>query len=307
MVGENNDLSQRLWVFILTAFLLLLLIGGGIAVFEVGQGKIQHDNRGTGSATPPKQTPTVTLTPQPLFFDDFVDNSKGWSVGNIAGYSRTVERGKLTLTGTNHRILIESLPTTTVFYDFSLTTTFTLMRADENDKVGLYLRGDSNLDHDYRVDIFGDGRYAVAKESLNFYNQEISNPLIKPSRSDALKPVGKQNTLSLVMKGATLELIMNGTIVNTITDTDYTHGQIALFVEHGSTSEGVSAVFSNIEIAPAPYQLPSSPTLSSGLLFRLPTPLSRLAALRQSVMNGLPHPPPPGVAMVKRSLGKARK
>lgn len=288
MVGENNDFSQRLWLFILTAFLLLLLIGGGIAVFEVGQGKIQHDNRGTGSVTPPKQTPTVTLTPQPLFFDDFVDNSKGWSVGNIAGYSRTVERGKLTLTGTNHKILIESLPTTTVFYDFALTTTFTLMQADKNDKVGLYLRGDSNLDHDYRVEIFGDGRYAITKESLNFYNQELSSPLIKPSRSNALKPTGKQNTLSVVMKGPTLELIMNGTIVNTVTDTDYTHGQIALFVEHGSTSEGVSAVFSNIEIDPAPYQLPFSPGQPRGIA---PTP----------------QPPPPGVAMVKRSPGKARK
>lgn len=285
MVGENDDFSQRLRLFILISFLLLLIIGGGIAVLEVSQGKLIHDNRGTVSASSPKQTPTVTLTPQPLFFDDFVDNSKGWSVGDIAGYTRTVERGKLTLTGTNHRILIESLPTTTVFNDFALTAIFTLMQGDENDKVGLYLRGDSNLDHDYRIEIFGDGRYAVTKEALDFYNQELSTLLIKPSRSDALKPAGKQNTLSVIMKGPTLVLTMNGTVVNTITDTDYTHGQIALFVDHGSTSERVSAVFSDITIDPAPYQLPSSPTASAGL----------------------PHPPPPGVAIVKRSPGIARK
>ncbi len=285
MGGENNDLSQKLRLFILTSFLLLLVIGGGIAVFEVGQGKFVHDNRGTVSASPLKQVPTVTITPQPLFFDDFVDNSKGWSVGNIAGYSRTVERGKLTLTGTNHKILIESLPTATIFNDFSLTTTFTVMRADADDKIGLYLRGDSNLDHDYRLEIFGDGRYAVTKESIDFYDKEFSTPLIKPSRSDALKPTGRQNTLSVIMKGPTLVLIMNGTVVNSVTDTDYTHGQIALFVDHGSTSEGVSAVFSDIAIYPAPYQLPSFPAPS----------------------KGLPHPPPPGVAMVKRSPGIARK
>ena len=294
MVSKNNDFSQKLRVFILICFLLLLLIGGAIAVLEVSQGKLTYDNRGTVSASSPKQTPTVTLTPQPLFFDDFVDNSKGWSVGDIAGYTRTVERGKLTLAGTNHRILIESLPTTTVFNDFSLTAIFTLMQADKNDKVGLYLRGDSNLDHDYRVDIYGDGRYDVEKEALDFYNQEFATPLINPSRSDALKPTGKQNTLSVIMKGPTLVLMMNGTVVNTISDTDYTHGQIALFVEHGSTSAGVSAVFSDITIYPAPYQLPSSPGQSVAPRF---------------IVGGAstPHPPPPGVAIVKRSPGMARK
>lgn len=285
MVGENNDLSHRLRLFILTAFLLLLIIGGGIAVFEVSQGKVIQDNRGTVSASTVKHTPTVTLTPQPLFFDDFLDNSKGWSISNIAGYTRTVEDGKLTLTGTNHKILIESLPTTTIFNDFSLTTTFTLVQADQHDKVGLYLRGDSNLDHDYRLEIFGDGRYALNKESLDFYNKEISTPLIKPSRSAALKPTGRQNRLSITMKADTFVLVINGTIVNTITDPDYTHGQIALFVEHGSTSEGVSAIFSDITIYPAPDQLPSS------------TPPAA----------DLPHPPPPGVAIVKRSPAIARK
>ena len=286
MIGENNYPSHKWRLLLWTMFLLLLIVGGSIAVFEVSQGKIVHDNRGVVSVATPKHTPTTTLTPpQPLFFDDFLDNSKGWSVSNIAGYTRTVENGKLTLTATNHKILIESLPTSTIFNDFSLTTTFTLLQADEHDSVGLYVRGDSNLDHDYRIDIFGNSEYAVSKESLDLHNNDISTPLISPIHSDVLKPVGQQNSLSVMMKESTLLLILNGTMVNTMTDVDYTHGQIALFVENSATSDGVSAIFSDITIYPAPDQLPAFPN-SSG---------------------DLPHPPPPGVAMVKRSPGNARK
>lgn len=55
----------------------------------------------------------------------------------------------------------------------------------------------------------------------------------------------------------TLVLLINDTPVKTITDSDYTSGQIALFVEHATTSNGVKASFSSVAVYPAPDQLPS--------------------------------------------------
>ncbi len=43
---------------------------------------------------------------------------------------------------------------------------------------------------------------------------------------------------------------MNNTVVTTLTDSDYTRGQIALFVNNGETSDGVTAVFSSIVVYP---------------------------------------------------------
>ena len=75
--------------------------------------------------------------------------------------------GQLVLSDTNHKILIESLPTNAIFSDFALTVTFTMLKGDENDSVGLYVRGDTNLDHDYRIDISGNNKFAISKELLN--------------------------------------------------------------------------------------------------------------------------------------------
>jgi len=200
---------------------------------------------------------TLTPTPQPLFSDNFADNSKGWYVSDVSGYTRTVSNNRLTLSATNHKILVESVPANQTFDDFTLTTTVTLLQADANDSVGLYMRGDSNLDHDYRIAISGNTMYSISKESLDANNEQVVSYLVPPTHSAALHPLGQANTLTVTMQGPALTLSINGTTVTSIIDTDYTHGQIALFVANGSTSDGVTAAFSSIEIDPLPDQ-PSS-------------------------------------------------
>jgi hypothetical protein len=152
--------------------------------------------------------------------------------------------------------LVESVPSSTVFSDFALTTTFTLPEGDKNDSVGLFLRGDSNLDHDYRIDIYGDSTYTVSKESLDEDNQQIIKTLVDHTQTPWLRDLRKSNTLTVIMEGPVIVLILNGAIIKSIDDTDYVHGQIALFVENGSTSDGVTANFSSIVICSAPAQLP---------------------------------------------------
>jgi len=230
------------------------MIGSTITLFQGNRGNTDQHNRGTAIAVKPTITPTLSLTP--LFSDNFLDNDKGWSIGDVADYTRHVGNGKLTLMSTNHKILIESLPTSALFNDFSVTVDLTILRADGHDRAGLYVRGDSNLDHDYRLDILGNMTYAINKESLDTKNNVQTISLVDPTHTSALKPIGRENTLTVIMKGSILVLQINGTVVDSVADTDYTQGQIALFVENGKTSDSVAATFSDIVIYPAPDLLP---------------------------------------------------
>jgi hypothetical protein len=227
-----------------------------------------HGTHPTATSTPtptPTSTGTegITPVPTPFFSDDFSNNDQGWYMSNTGGYTRSLTAAGLTLTDTNHNPMIESLPTNHKFDDFTLTTTLTLKQGDANDSTGVYLRGDSNLDHDYRIDIFGNNTYAISKEYLDTANTPQTLSIVASTHASSLRPRGEANTLTVIMKGPTMILLINGKLVNAIIDEDYTHGQIALFVANSVTSSGVTAVFSNIEIDPAPDQFPLTETCAS--------------------------------------------
>jgi len=235
--------------------LLVLILGGVFLTLRFANEKA-HTSSPHQKTSTPTQLPTVQGTVQPLFSDNFVDNSKGWSVVNVSGYLRSLQDGTLTLSNTTHNVLVESIPTSMTFTNFSLTTTFTLAQGDENDSVGLYLRGDSNLDHDYRVDVFGNNTYTISKEALNESNTLEQTYLVRPSHTPLLKALGQKNTLTVIMQGSALVVQINGATVRSVTDTSYTHGQIALFVSNGQTSSGVAAKFHNLIIYPLPDKFP---------------------------------------------------
>ncbi len=265
MFGENTFVVKHRRLLVAIVCLLLLLLASSILLVTTIKGSrgnspySAHRRGSAGSTVTPGATPSIFLTPTPLFSDDFSNNSKGWAMSK-GGYTRSLDQDQLTLSATNHQILTESLPTSTTFSDFTLITTFTFVKGDAHDSVGLYLRGDSNLDHDYRIDIFGNNTYVISKESLDVSNIEETMTLINPTRTSHLLPTGQANTLTVMMKGSSLVLQINGATVESITDTDYTHGQIALFVENGATSDGVTATFSHIEVNPAPDQVPAQAT-----------------------------------------------
>ena len=243
----NKKRTQR--VLLYSVVLLFLLAGGIFLTLRLANGKV-HTSPPLQKTSTPTQLPTATV--QPLFSDDFMNNSKGWSVVNEAGYTRMLENGSLMLSNTTHNVLVESIPIRTVFTNFSLTTTFTLVQGDKNDSVGLYLRGDSNLDHDYRIDVFGNNTYAISKEALDESNTLEQTYLVRPSATSLLKPPGQKNLLAVSMQGSTMVVQINGKTVHSLTETSYTHGQIALFVANGETSNGVTAKFHELVI----YALP---------------------------------------------------
>src|SRR5215469_7262464 len=156
---------------------LLLLIGSSFLFISRIEGSQAISTHNSAKATPSHQptiaptstptivqadiSPTVSSTPEPIFSDYFVDNTKGWLVGDSAGtgYNRTIDLNGLTLSATNHKILIESLPGNNMYDNFLLSTAFIFQPGSAGDSMGIYIRGDSNMDHDYRIEIAGNNTY----------------------------------------------------------------------------------------------------------------------------------------------------
>lgn len=233
--------------------LVCLLVGGGVFFLVLSKG-----NTASSVTTTSINGTTAGTASGALFSDDFANNSKGWDTGSGSGYSSTVGKHAMVLSEANHKILAEPIPGSgsiaTTYSDFSVTTTFTIMKADQNDSVGLYVRGDDNLSQGYFVDIFGDNTYDIVKV---FPNANQDTFLISPTNSSAINSVGQQNKLTVIMKGPKIVVLINDKVVNSISDSAYPSGQLAIFAENGRSSDGVKATFSSVSIYPAPAQLPS--------------------------------------------------
>lgn len=237
--------------------LLLLVVGGGI--FFIVKSKGSNTNvTSNGSTSSTTNSATATPTPIPLFTDNFADNSKGWGLASSSGYSSTINNNIMTLAEANHKILNMTIPASNnvsaTYSDFEVTTMLTLLKADQNDSVGLYIRGDSNLSQGYFIDIFGDNSFDIVKI---FADSSKDTFLVSPTSSSTINPVGRKNKLTIVAKGAKLVVLINDKLVSSISDSNgYTNGTIALFVENGQSSNGVQASFNNVVVYPAPVRLP---------------------------------------------------
>jgi len=238
--------------------LLIALSISGILLFLANKSHVAKHIASTATPTP---TPTniymETPPPQAVFYDTFINNALGWGLSNNAGYIRTLADHKLTLTNTNpNTTLIESLPTNAIYDNFIVSVDLTIVKAGMNDSAGIYIRGDSNLDHDYRIEINGGTTFDIAKEYLDSQNNPHAAFLDGPRSSSALHPPGVQNTITVTMKGSQLMLYINNAEVSSITDSDYTTGQIALFAHTGMTSSGDTVSFSRVEVDHTPDQVP---------------------------------------------------
>jgi len=247
----------HLLVIVGVAILLLAILGGSIFTLSRSRSATitQHGTTTNSSVAPVPSSAS-------LFSENFADDSKGWGIGSGPGFSSSIAHTMLNMSEANHRVLDIAIPgsnnTHAIYSDFSATTTFTLLKADQNDSAGLYVRGASvngNFSQGYFVDIYGDNSYDIFKV---FADSTKDTFLVRPTPSSAINAVGQQNKLTVAMKGSNMVVLINDKFLISVSDTDFKSGQIALFVENGKSSNGVQASFSSVLVNPAPKQLPSS-------------------------------------------------
>ena len=239
---------------IVCSTLLLLFLLSLCSIFFIvrsaGKGAQPIDNTEMHSPAS-SATPVYLETPpaQSMFYDTFKNNALGWSISNASGYYRTVKSGELILTNTNPgTTIIESLPTNSTFDNCKLIVDFTILKANIYDSVGVYIRGDTNLEHDYRIDFYSNHTFDIAREYIDSRNNPQITMLVGPESVPGLKPQGESNIVTLIMIGSQLQLFVNNVQISMVSDSEYSAGQVALFARLGDHSQEVSVSFDKVEI-----------------------------------------------------------
>ena len=247
---HSGRLRHIIFIVIIVMLLLLSISSFFFIVKSRGNGSQLATNTETPTPTPsPTSIYAETPPAQSEFYDTFENNALGWSVSSTAGYYRTVKAGVLTLMNMNAgTTMVESLPTNSTFDNGTIIVDLTILKASVDDSVGLYVRGDSNLEHDYRIDLNGNGTFDIAKEYLDANNNPQSDILLGPKIDPVLNPQGERNTITLTMFGSQMQLFINKVKVGDVIDGDYISGQVALFIHLGASSHDVEASASRVEI-----------------------------------------------------------
>jgi hypothetical protein len=230
--------------------LITILVGGAFAGYVFYQSHTQNSNV------------TVTLTKvstpavAPLFKDSFANNKTGWDLTSMPGkFSARVGGGSMVLEDDDNKFLTEILPGMR-FTDFRLDVDAILTRGDPNNGYGVFIRAglsqDGQLGTYYRVELYGDGNFAIFKGTLNTNGQSKSTQVQDFPVNDAIAKVGHVNHITIIAKGSAMTLIVNGQIVFTYTDDNYKSGSVALFVSNlPSVAPGAQATFTNLAIFPS--------------------------------------------------------
>ncbi len=261
MSEEKSDVAnaqkhqpERVTRYIFIALIAILFLLSMSGFFFVLRNKGISSQLSTNvETTTPSPTPTLVYleTPPALseFYDTFKNNALGWSVSSTAGYFRIMNPGELTLMDTNRgTTVVESLPTNAVFDNCTVSVDFTMLKVGWDDSIGIYVRGDTSLEHDYRIDLNGNGTFDVAKEYLDSRNNPQTVMLVGPENDSSLNPQGDLNTITLTLNGSQLQIFMNNVMIGLVNDSDYTAGQVALFAHLGEHSPEIAVSFSRVEI-----------------------------------------------------------
>ncbi|HVU70382.1 MAG TPA: hypothetical protein VHD63_24855, partial [Ktedonobacteraceae bacterium] len=248
--------KKRKPILVLACVALIVIVISGASMFWLTRSKgnppaIHHPSASpTATMARPILTPNA-LTPSSLamFYDAFAGNFNGWYLGSNGGYFRIMVNDSLILADTNPRTtMIESFPTLTNLDNYVVSVAFTINQGDGNDGTGLYLRGDSRLDHDYRIDVNGNNTVDIVKEYLDANQASQTTTLAPATHTAYLNPPGQSNTLTVLMIDQQIIVEINNIVVLTATDAAYTNGQVALFARHGATSKGVTVSITRVEI-----------------------------------------------------------
>lgn len=239
----------RIGLMIVIGLLLLLVIGGGLT------GVLYYSSHDQST---PAATPTVVITTptiKPLFRDTFTNNSTGWQVTSGQGkFSAQVGGGLMTLEDDDNKLLWDILPGKT-FSDFRLDVDARLTKGDQNNAYGVYIRGastaTSNIGTYYRLEIYGDGTFAIYK-GIQDSNGNTQNNRVTYQANAAIHKEGQFNHITVIARGGTMVFMVNGVTVYTYPDTSYRGGLIAMFVSNlPGLAPGAQATFANLAIFPA--------------------------------------------------------
>jgi hypothetical protein len=249
--AQGPSKRASLVYFVVTLLVIILFSYAGIRAAGVSLSSLTtppHPGNGVLKESYP------TAKGAPLFFDRFTDDSSGWNRQSVPGtYAVTLGNGALSLEDDKQSVLWEPLPGTKTYSNFQLTANAMLSKGDQNNGYGFYIRGAANQGNEvatyYRFELYGDGSYAIFKGSTGADGKTVDTKLVDFLLNPAIAKKGKLNHIMIIARGSKMSFIVNNHLLQTVTDTSYASGSIALFVSNLPEAKPVAqAQFSQLAI-----------------------------------------------------------
>jgi hypothetical protein len=181
--------------------------------------------------------------PDILLEDDFSDPGSGWEEGEYDGGSVGYKNGVYFVTSTGMEYTMWGVANRS-FDDTIIEIDATQISAgpEDNNGYGVACRIQRNGTDGYYFVVSGDGYYAIGKAE-----DEILEALVDYTESSAIKTGNATNRIRGICDGTTLTLFVNGQRVDTVEDSSFTSGDIAL---HATSYEdtGTEIHFDNLVV-----------------------------------------------------------
>ena len=240
---------------VIVSFVLLLVVIGGSFLAYTFLFAHKNAQQATNSAVSHSSS-TSQATPQgnPLFQDEFANNTNGWSIQSYPGeFSVALGNGALKLENDNNKLLWELIPGTQKYGDFQLSVDAVLSKGSQDNGYGVYIRSalsqNSSITTFYRFELYGDGSFAIFKGTTDANGVVTTPRLADYTNNSAIQKQGGLNHITISAKGSSLQFIVNGQTLSTVSDATYTSGSVALFVSNlQKAPPGAIASFSHLAI-----------------------------------------------------------
>jgi 3-keto-disaccharide hydrolase len=182
------------------------------------------------------------LTPLP-YADDFSMPDSGWKTASDEAIKIGVQDGALHFTIDDLDTIAWSTPKDKRFGDFVLDVDATQVDGPIDNTYGVIFRYQDDRNF-YRLDISGDGYYAVFKRKDGQWTkvqEYVETPTIKQGNAT--------NHLQVIAKGSQFTFNVNGQAVKTFSDKDFSTGNIGVTAGTLSDSAGVHVAFDNVQVS----------------------------------------------------------
>jgi hypothetical protein len=176
------------------------------------------DGGGEGPDAPP---PPENI----LLQDDFGDSNSGWEIGDYDAGDVGYKEGAYFVTSTQMETLMWGVANRS-FDNVVIEVDATQISAgpDSNNAYGVACREQGGTDgYGYYLRISGDGYYSIAKAA----NGEFT-ALVDWTESNAINKGNATNRIRAICNGSTLELFVNGQRLDSVEDSTFMSGDIAL-------------------------------------------------------------------------------
>ncbi len=202
---------------------------------------------GNGNSTPNSNTNSggTSSSGSMLLSDNFSDSSSGWGTGTDADSLVEYINGGLKMTVFKTEYFTYSTPNDTAYQDVHIEVTVTNNSSDDLATFGIMCNQQVTKDAYYYIGISPNGEYAISKAAVAKEDVVLTNNG-KWVASDLITKNAKSYQIGADCGGdGALTLYVDGKKVDSVSDTSYGKGRVALFAWNAKIASGTDVVFDN--------------------------------------------------------------